>query len=56
MIAVRAGGRLERVEVAKVESLVPERRAEIESGEMIRHFLLPLKIDDVPGESACLQL
>ena len=35
----RVGGRLERVEVAEIESLVPERRAEAESGEMVRHFL-----------------
>ena len=33
----RIRGRLERVEVAEVESLVPERRTETESGEMIRH-------------------
>jgi hypothetical protein len=37
-------GRLERVEVAKVKSLVAERRAETESGEMVRHGLLPFEI------------
>jgi hypothetical protein len=39
-------GRLERVEVAEVESLVPERRTEIESSKMVRHFFSPLKIED----------
>src|SRR6478736_8752690 len=34
-------GRLERIEVAEVESLVAERRSETESGEMVRHSLLP---------------
>ena len=34
----RISGRLECVEVAEVESLIPERRAETESGEMVRHF------------------
>src|SRR5215470_5721937 len=35
----RVGGGLERVEIAKVESLVAERRTEAESSKMIRHFL-----------------
>src|SRR5262249_47033076 len=34
----RVGGGLERVEIAKVESLVAERRTEAESSKMIRHF------------------
>ena len=38
-------GRLERVEVAEVESLVAERRSETESGEMVRHSLLPFGIE-----------
>ena len=37
----RVGGRLERVEIAQVESLVAERRTEAESSKMIRHFFLP---------------
>src|SRR6478736_8259598 len=37
----RIRGRQECVEVAEVESLVAERRAETEAGEMIRHGLLP---------------
>ena len=36
----RVSGRLERVEVAEVESLVLERGAEIESSKMVRHFFL----------------
>src|SRR5882672_6986898 len=42
----RVGGRLERVEVAEVKSLVAERRSKIESGKMIRHFCSPLKIGE----------
>src|SRR5882757_10269012 len=42
----RVGGRLERVEVAEVESLVAERRSKIESGKMIRHLMSPLKIEN----------
>src|SRR5262245_12975989 len=36
----RVGGRLERVEIAQVESLVAERRTEAKSSKMIRHFSL----------------
>jgi hypothetical protein len=39
------GGRLERVEIAQVESLVAERRTEAESSKMIRHFFLPFVIE-----------
>src|ERR1700687_5215500 len=42
----RVRRRLERVEVAEVESLVAERRTEIEAGKMVRHFLSPLKIEN----------
>src|SRR5207245_1268480 len=41
----RVGGRLERVEIAQIESLVAERRTEAESSKMIRHFLLPFVIE-----------
>ena len=34
---------LERIEVAQVEPLVAERRAETESSEMVRHFVFLLK-------------
>jgi len=37
----RVGGRLERIEVAEIESLVAEGRAEVESSKMVRHFLSP---------------
>ncbi len=40
----RVSGRLERVEVAEVESLVPERWTETESSKMVRHFFSLLKI------------
>src|SRR5208337_428998 len=36
----RIGGRLEGVEVAEVEPLVAERRAEAEAGKMIGHLSL----------------
>jgi hypothetical protein len=39
----RIRGGQERVEVAEVESLVAERRAETESGKMVRHFFSPLR-------------
>jgi hypothetical protein len=31
-------GRLERVEIAQVESLIAERRAEASAGKVVRHF------------------
>ncbi len=37
----RVSGRLECVEVAEIESLVPERRTEIESSKVVRHFFSP---------------
>ena len=39
----RVAGRLEGIEIAKVEPLVAERRTEAESGKMVRHFFLPFK-------------
>ena len=42
----RVGGRLKRIEIAQVESLVAERWTEAESSKMIRHDFLPFVIHD----------
>ena len=38
--SVLVGGRLERIQVAEVESLITQGWAETESGEMVRHYIL----------------